>query len=210
MLPLILTCTRKNKIPRFTLKVGLLIIAALAGCSGDTGVMLELSGVAAKDASLVDAPAIAMPEQGATALANTYWYGQENCQLTGDISMSFGGTGGIPSTNSLLFDAKGFPSGVSSSLSDMGGVVQLKRANFTPTSFDLAYTMSLAVSAYGSSITEGYIEIYSGKLSADGTTLTGKHTTTAYYTGTGVSYSGIPGDNDFVISQECTYTMTKS
>jgi len=185
------------------LLLGLLVLAG--GCLGSAA---ALAGLGAELSALFNAPAVEWPATGATALANTYWTGTQTCELSGDFTVEIGGLEGIPSSDYLEFDEQGFPTEVSG-MTDLGeitgDIVQLKRAEFTATSFDVAYTMTVSGSGYGASFTEGAVVTLTGELSPDGQTLTGTRKMGVFY----LYSAGLPS-GDASMSEECSFTLTRA
>ena len=182
--------------------VAVLLSALLAGCSG---------GVGGQVADLVNAPGILPPAQGATQLANTRWAGSQTCELLGDIA-SLPGIIELPLTpagnDSLEFDSDGFPLGGSfppppdDEPAPVGLGLEWKRANFTPTSFDVAYagaaTLPGAFPATGFS-QESAVTL-EGSLSSDGEQLTGTRWMGAVYHAQGATFTG---------AVNCSFTLTR-
>ena len=172
------------------------MLGVIAGCpSSEIDEVARVIGPSRELAALIDAPVVDLPEHGALSLANTDWIGSQDCTFYGDSGLSFRYIGWTPQSGSMRFDDLGFPSGFA------GTPYTLKRAAFTDTSFDAAYTVSIEMADAEGMHTISYVFWQSGKLEPDGHTLTGRLRVGAFMTE--------PGLNDDVSgSYDCTFTMS--
>ena len=145
--------------------------------------------------ALLNAAPVDAPTAGASALANTRWWGTDNCVLTGDINMLISGPGTRPMSDEMSFNEHGLPSGEIT-----GFPWQFKRAKFTADSFDLGCTTVMSMSTSGESSSAGYVLALSGKRSADGRTLTGRRRLGVIY-----AYDGPAAD--VAMTYDCTFTL---
>lgn len=211
------------------LPVVVISLSAAGGCGSGGGPPGSNPAVGAPlaDRALLNARPVALPGTGASKLANSTWRGEASCELTGDIGISINEDSTFSAEIELAFDERGFPVGFfdgdpgafvfGSGFSGlgfapifgigtgMGGEVPPvpKRADFTPRSFDLAYTRTFAYSMMGVTIEQGELATLEGRLSDSGTQLAGELRVESW---TGASYPG-EGDETVTTGQRCAFTL---
>jgi hypothetical protein len=189
------------------LAVALGVCLLLAGCPAQselaawtapdfksTAQQLSSAALDPRLAALLDSPPVDPPATGATALANTRWKGTEDCAMTGNVNIVLSGTGTIPLSDDLDFDARGYPSEV------YGVPAQFKRASFTETSFDLAFVVVITTSRPDLTITNTLFMMLSGQQSADGREITGQRLYGTFQS------NGDPS-GDVAVNYDCSFTL---
>jgi len=195
-----------------------LSLSAVAGCGSIAG-GLGSSG----DQALLAGRAVPLPDSGATTLANTVWCGEASCRLAGDVEISINEDPTFPAEIELRFDARGFPIGFfdgvlavdaldpsSYPMFGLGLIYGMtgdvapvpKRADFTPRSFDLAYTRSFSYEMMGASVEGGELATLEGALSSNSRELTGELRVTSW---TSASYEGEGEPRD--TGQRCAFAL---